>query len=128
MTTHTGLTLDVYRPANGSDCTCNGITSTHARVTLVGTIDAIDGRFSPSPESARVFEPTDTAPPVALRSRGSTTHLVPVDAHGHLLDGRWYMAGGNYANCSDSRVADYFHQLGLERFYGAISVHDRHEG
>ena len=39
MSTHYGLTMNVYRCANGMDATANGITSQHAQLTIIGTID-----------------------------------------------------------------------------------------
>lgn len=128
MSTHYGLTMNVYRCANGMDATANGITSHHAQLTIIGTIDEF-GTFTTSPERSRLHPATDTAPAVALRRNRSTptAHLVPVTADGEPIGGRWYMAGGNYAT-GDSRIADYYAQIGLEPIYGATPVHDRTEG
>lgn len=127
MTTHKGLGLDVYRPAKGRDTTLNGITSTHTRVTLIGTIDK-HGRFTPSPESARVGPPTEDFPAVALRAHANSAHLLPIAPDGTpVADPIYFMSGGNYAATTDSRVGDYYRELGLEPIYGAIPVHDRWE-
>lgn len=127
MTTHKGLGLDVYRPATGRDATLNGITSTHTRVTLIGTIDT-RGRFTPSPKCARVGLPTEDSPAVALRARATSAHLLPVTPDGTpAADPIWFMSGGNYAATTDSRVRDYYRELGMEPIYGAIPVHDRWE-
>lgn len=128
MSTHYGLPMHVYRSADGMDCTADGITSTHTRLTLIGTIDEL-GTFTPSPEQSRLHPPTDNAPAIALRRNMTIpcAHLVPVTADGEPIGGRWYMAGGNYAT-GDSRVADYYAQLDLEPTYGATPVHDRTEG
>ena len=93
-------------------------------------------RGSPGPTGIVVPNITDatdittaTAPAVALRRNMSTptAHLVPVTADGEPIGGRWYMAGGNYAT-GDSRIADYYAQIGLEPIYGATPVHDRTKG
>lgn len=128
MSTHYGLPMHVYRSAEGMDATADGITSIHTRLTLIGTIDEL-GAFTPSPERSRLRPATDDAPAVALRRNRTIpcAHLVPVTADGEPIGGRWYMAGGNYAT-GDSRVADYYAQIGLEPIYGATPVHDRTEG
>lgn len=126
-----GLTLTVYRPADSTyDCTLNGISSRHAKLTLVGIIDDREaaqwGAPAPVqelPARSRVFAPSDEAPAVVLRIRNQGDRLIysiePYQADG---GSRWYMAGGNYAGSCDSRISDL-----TGRQYGAIAIHDRHE-
>jgi hypothetical protein len=128
-----GLTLSILRGQH--DCTNNGITATTRgldSLTIVGTMHG-DRTVVPLPADSRVVPATDDRPAVALASnlRG-TAYLAPVELS---PDGAYYlrtrrgMAGGHYATTSDSRisalVASY---IGAERFYGALSVHDRFEG
>ena len=60
---------------------------------------------------------------MVMRRIGDSAHLVPV-IDGEVIDS---MAGGAFASTSDSRLADFFRQLDVRPFYGAISVHDRVE-
>jgi len=127
-----GLTLGILR--GQYDCTADGITS-RARglteVTIVGTIHG-DRTVVPLPADSRVVSANDDRPAVALASNlAGTAYLAPVELS---PDGAYYvrtrrgMAGGHYAATSDSRisalVATY---IGADRFYGALSVHDRFE-
>lgn len=127
-----GLTLDVLRPAHGTDCTNGGISATANMLTLVGVIrDHADPE--PLARHSRVFAATDDAPPVLLHSRtfGEDTVLSLVPAQEtkgtHTRVGGWWMAGGNFAATTDSRLADLAAELTGHRFYGAIAVHDRSE-
>lgn len=126
-----GLQIQVYRPVDFPDCTLDGISSKHSRLTVIGVIDdrdAADFR-TPAPvkglpKESRISAPTDQAPAAILRIRRMGNRLLytiePYQADGGT---RWYMAGGNYAGTVDSRFGDLTgHQ------YGAFSVHDRHEG
>ena len=129
-----GLTIQVYRPADAPDCTLGGISSRFSRLTLVGIVDDRDtflqiGTYAPAPVRAlpsncQVCEPAADRPPVVLRIRKMGDRLLytiePYQADG---GSRWYMAGGNYAGSSDSR----FSQL-AGGTYGALNIHDRHEG
>lgn len=136
-----GITLDVLRHASGQDCTLGGITSQHTELTLVGVIDARVHRSDrpevvPLPKACQVGPETPERPAVALLVReigGSTSlALTPVRwgpfSQAYATDGRWYMAGGNYAAVGDGRVDELLHRLTGSRFVGALSVHDRHEG
>lgn len=139
-----GLHLDVYRNAQGVDCTLGGITATHNHVTLVGYITDADDtatresvRFDVLPQRAatllprdsRVFPATDDAPAVLLRysaalypTTGRAIHLIPAD----LAPGRHCMAGGNYAGTSDSRLYELLEHLTGYR-HAIVPVHDRIE-
>lgn len=105
MSTHYGLTMNVYRCADGMDATANGITSTHTRLTLIGTIDQ-DRTFTPSPQHSRLRPATDNALAVALREHAGMAHLVPVDADGAPVGVSCRVAGGNYVT-GGSRVGGY---------------------
>lgn len=117
-----GLRLDVYRHGT-HDASCGGISATHKRLTLVGTINR-QGQITPAPKGSAVFSPSDDAPAVVLGRTGDTVHITALDADGKP-DPNMY--GGNFAHTSDSRLGDFIAQAGVEPFYGAISIHDRNE-
>jgi hypothetical protein len=130
-TKQAGLHLSVLRPANGTDCTNEGLSSTVAALTLVAVIDERkfnNRREDSAPEAvpavAQVSLPSLTAPAVLLRIRlfGSTRPTFSIEPAAALPHQSWYMAGGNYAVTTDSR----FTQL-LEGMYGAVAIHDRQE-
>lgn len=117
------LTLHVLRDASGTDCTNNGVSSKHDRLALVGTIGP-DGKFEGIRDTSLPnMWPADVA--VALK-RGpmGSVHIVPVE---NSEAGDWTMAGGNYAHTSDSRLGLFFEKIGMEKFYGALAIHDRVE-
>jgi hypothetical protein len=129
-----GLTAVVYRSADGVDCTAGGITSRHARLTVVGWVDGDPRgteRAEPMPKGARVSAATDAAPAVLLVVRRwlDTVHLGPAvpSGDGYALEPGWHMAGGNYAVTSDSRMSDLISGLLGHHVYGALAVHDRRE-
>jgi hypothetical protein len=110
----TGIHLSVFRDADlNCDCTLNGVSRQHNRLTLVG------------PDISGPFEPTEDAPAVKIvrrKLRGKDggfieyMHLEPIDAK--YNGGRWLMFGGNVAYTSDSRFpSDY-----------PLKIHDRFEG
>jgi hypothetical protein len=92
------MTVTIYRP--DYDCTNNGLSSQHDRITIVGA--------GYQPGSARA-----DAPAFFLRELGGAINLYPADV------GRpgEYMFGGNFAFCSDSRFPNQY----------PIPVHDRRE-
>lgn len=103
-----GLIISVYRDADGSDCSNNGISARYNRLTLVG---------AGIPE---IFEVSDDAPAVTLITRviGGEVykHLQPCDVTGKPLPG-WWMFGGNFAKTSDSRFPHSY----------PLGIHDRQE-
>jgi hypothetical protein len=128
-----GLTLDILRGTY--DSTLNSITSRAlgiGAVTIVGTVHG-DRTVVPLPADSRVVSARDDRPAVALASnlRG-TAYLAPVELSpdgAYYLRNRRGMAGGAYAASSDSRISELVASyIGAERFYGALSVHDRFEG
>jgi hypothetical protein len=104
-----GLIIEVYRDAHGYDTTNNGISSKYDSLTLIGP--GISGPFAPTPERPAVRMVVKNFAGDEYRS------LVPCDDDGNLLPG-WYMFGGNYAKCSDSRFP----------FSYPLPIHDRLEG
>jgi hypothetical protein len=122
-----GLIVNVYR-ATGRDCTLNGISSTHDRLTLVN----VDGPFEPNDDAPAavlmigsllgtlVIYPATRIQNVVLTRSGEQA-----DAWGHVMD---TMMGGNYAATSDSRFTEACERLLGQRFYGAVAIHDRIEG
>lgn len=129
-----GLTGYVCRPADwereGVDCTNGGISSRHEKLTVVGVVRGDLVNYLP--QHARVFEPTEERPAVLVEVRrigGPVFSVVPAEiADGALFKAPgWWMAGGNYLSCSDSRLWDFLQDLTGERFYGALSIHDRKE-
>jgi hypothetical protein len=115
-----GLTVSVYRDADGTDCTNNGISSRFIRLTVVN----VEG-----PE-----EPSEKAPAVILDSHvNGIVRIVPAVFDPKLKvyvkdRSRAWMSGGNYAATCDSRFSRKIEALTKTRFYGAVAIHDRHEG
>jgi hypothetical protein len=141
-----GLIVNVLRPADFPDCTNNGISGRHARLTVVGIITPANERdqaesdlldiirnhyMTLMPDGSRVFAPTDDAPAAVLRySAGFAAnaprplHLAPLDA---CQNGQWVMAGGNYAT-GDSRWSTLLATLTGTRAAGSVvPIHDRIE-
>lgn len=117
-----GLIVDVYRSArrDNIDCTNGGISSKHVELTLVN----VSGPFDPNEDR-----------PAAMLVKGNVpghVRIVPAKlVNGEYVeDTRWWMMGGNYASTSDSRLGEAIAKLiGTQyRFFGAVAVHDRHEG
>jgi hypothetical protein len=126
-----GLTLDILRGTY--DSTLNRITSRAlgiGAVTIVGTVHG-NSAVVPLPADSRIVGARDDRPAVALASNlAGTAYLAPVelDADGHYVRTSRGMAGGAYAATSDSRISTLVARyIGAERFYGALSIHDRFE-
>lgn len=145
--TEKGMRVYVLRAPAFGDCTNNGISARHTALTVVGIItpgneadnkesDLVDINrnlyITRLPKDSRVFAPSDYAPAAVLRySNGWTNrdhkplHLAPLDA---CLDGTWLMAGGNYAEGSDSRWTALLRTLtGSPATSAAVPIHDRIE-
>lgn len=139
------LTVSVLRPADSPDCTLGGISADHDRLAVVGyTIRdrAAQLRHGTATEvheipgtAARSI--TEEEPPVILvviedlfgtRTARFTPATWDASRSQWKEEPRWWMAGGNYATTSDSRLSDIVTTLLGERFYGALAVHDRNEG
>lgn len=142
-----GLRLDVYRAADSMDCTLDGVTSRHTRLTLIGyqtdteiavtdesaALDVLpELSLRRLPRSSRVFAASDDAPAVVLvvrthhglsAGRQRYAYLAPLDA---LTSRKWVMFGGNYAATTDSRLSELLTALTGHR-HTVLAVHDRIE-
>lgn len=105
-----GLDVNVYRNNHG-DCTINGISKDHDSLCLIN----VDGPF----------EPDDKCPAAVLVEHAGHAVVRPASS---LTDKEWYMFGGNYAGCSDSRFRKAVEKITGHYFYGAVPIHDRNEG
>jgi hypothetical protein len=125
-----GLRVQVYRPADGTDCTNGGISSVSAGATsliVVGiTYPALPGSpVQPLPAYYQHAEPSDDAPAVWLairdnpRSNGRQVHVQP--AMPSPAGCTSWMAGGNYAGSMDSRWTTLTHGQQV------VGIHDRTE-
>lgn len=114
-----GLILFVYRSQALGDCTNDGLSSRHGKLCVTKIITNNKGVLPVDGP----FEPDGDMPEVYLREhvKGSAC-LVPPDYE----NGKWFMAGGNYAGTSDSRFCDATELLTGKRLQ-IISIHDRVE-
>lgn len=123
-----GLNVEVYKSVrrglfDGMDCTMGGISSKAETLCLVN----VSGPFEPKEEWPAMV-------PAAMLVKGNVPgalHIVPAvknDAGEWVPDSRWFMMGGNYAATSDSRFSDACEKMLGHAFYGAVAIHDRHEG
>ena len=105
-----GLTVDLYKCVDRTDCSNGGITSQEIQGFCLTNVD---GPFKPNvdyPAAKLVVGPFNSI------------HIKP-EAIGdtHSMD------GGTFAATSDSRLNDKIEELTGCRFYGAVAVHDRVE-
>lgn len=114
------LSVEVFRSADGSDCTNGGISSRFRHLLVA------------CPDGPHIVD-TDVAIPInfcRIRKRyicGKDVYDIrpaAVDEYGDIVDrgGRWYMMGGNFGYTCDSRLSDMAGGL-----HTAIPVHDRCE-
>lgn len=111
------LRLEVYRAADGRDCTNGGI-SARVRELLV---PCACGPLEYDPENP----PENLCTVKVIKVAGVVTlSLVPAS-----LAGRWTMFGGNYATTSDSRLGEMLaRQFGLAFLFNhVLPIHDRIE-
>lgn len=125
-----GLTLDVFRPADGHDSTNGGLSSRVNRVTVVGILDQVAEQGKPVlaelPHYCRVFTPTEDAPAVLLQKRwvGEVVwSIVPAPDGTQPLKTYAYgwMFGSNFAFTHDSRLRE------VTGLWGPVGIHDRRE-
>lgn len=103
-----GIRVEVFRGANGHDCTNNGLSSLVDEVILVG--DMIEG-VDEVKEGQAYLEVG------SITFRGKTTyHAKPVNFG---LKGVPFMFGGNFVWTSDSRFREHFNE--------PLAIHDRQE-
>lgn len=107
-----GLRINVYRPADGHDCTNDGISSRVNELTLVTT----PGPFDPTPDA-----------PAAYLVKGHTPGTARIVWRPIGGEGKHVMFGGNYGATSDSRFTRHIEDLTGAPFYGAVPIHDRYE-
>jgi hypothetical protein len=109
-----GMIVNVYRSSRLGDCSCNGVSSRHEELTIVG------------PGIPEVFNVTSDRPPMKLEThyRG-IVRLVPLEPPPSGSSGP--MFGGNYAATSDSRITAAIERMTGNPFHGAICIHDRYE-
>ena len=113
-----GLIVNVFRAADRQDCTRNGISSRAAQLCLVN----VEGPSNP-----------DSRAPAAMLTAGpmGTARVVPAIWDDKAKEFKpapgWYMMGGNYAGCSDSRFSRAVADILEHDFYGAVAIHDRIE-
>jgi hypothetical protein len=115
-----GMIVNVYRTST-RDCTLNGISSQHDRLTLVN----VEGPFEPDDDAPAAMLIHGNAPGClrivpAVQYEGRPNAFYPRDGG--------VMMGGNYAATSDSRFTEACERLLGYRFYGAVPIHDRIEG
>lgn len=139
-----GARLDVFRSADGYDCTNGGISSQHKSLTLIGwtgadrTSDIPVRMVAPLPRHCQHTTPDREHPAAALEirrlGREHIASIVPAEwVRTSLREptaGRWApvtgtMFGGNYL--STHGISDLIEALLGHRFYGAVAIHDRIE-
>lgn len=98
-----GMIVEVFRAADGMDCSINGISSRYTQVLLVGE------------DIPEIFSEREGLPVVKLVKRvifgNPYMHVQPVDGVG-------YSFGGNFCYTSDSRFPNDY----------PLAIHDRQEG
>lgn len=103
----TAFPMDVYRSADGTDCTAHGESSRAVRILAV-----VDGELFPEPGP---FKPEDGEklgmPVFVVGEAGGRFHLRPESA-----GDAWCMFGGNFAYSCDSRTPQF-----------PVHIHDRIE-
>ena len=107
------LTLDVYRPAAGYDCTNNGVSSRFKKLLLVCPEGFLEIDESNPPENLVRLVRRELFGEVVY-------HIEPAVSPDPGNVG--WMAGGNFAHTCDSRLSRM-----APGFCGALSVHDRQE-
>lgn len=112
-----GLRVNVYRAADGRDCTNGGIS---AKATCLCVVN-IDGPFKPDYSTpAAILTTNQFGDPILKPARKGFEEEWEVEPV-------WFMFGGNYAASSDSRFSCALSSIMGIPFYGAIPIHDRHE-
>ena len=113
------LRAEIFKNPMFSKCSAGGISEYADAVTIMNV---------PGPA-----EPGEDAPGVFLvhGNTSGTVKIVPAvlneKTHTYHEDTRYPMAGGAYVATSDSRFSEAVEKLLGQRFYGAVSLHDRFE-
>lgn len=114
-----GLNVIVYRSNALGDCTNGGISSKYDTLTVVN----VEGPFEPSRDRPAVM---------LVQGPGAQWNANPIIVPAIWTGDGWreapgpFMAGGNFADTSDSRFADAIQALGGTRGM-APKIHDRQE-
>ena len=104
-----GMRVSVLRNAELGDCTTGGVSAVFDSMILVG------------PGVEEVFEAREGQPYLVLKQKPSAQGpYFYCEPEGHGKEGKWHMAGGNFAWTSDSRMRR------LTAGY-PIAIHDRVE-
>lgn len=111
--------VTILKPADGRDCTNNGISKNAQRLLIVN----VEGSITQA-------HPDDTCAALVQGNLRGTARIVPVKMCKETGD--WSMVGGtmfgsNYAASSDGRFGDAVERITGARFYGAVAIHDRVE-
>ena len=105
------LPVFVYRCTMIGDCTNGGISSKYDKLLVLCDAGYVNVDMNNPPENLVKMVERNTM-------NGTHYHLEPVAAP----KGIGWMAGGNYADSSDSRFCDMCNGM-----YGALAIHDRQE-
>ena len=105
------MMVNVLRQRDPYDCTNGGVSSKHDRLFV----------FLPT-------TPPDYVPPADVPAMVLEMHAPGCVRLRVKGEKRWCMFGGNFAHTSDSRFTQAVEQLLGHRWYGAVAIHDRHEG
>jgi hypothetical protein len=111
-----GMLISVYRRADDTDCSLNGISNRHTRLCVVN----VDGPFKPDIDAPAVRLDQHTKGCLCL------VPVIPAGAGWQLAPGD-AMMGGNYGGTSDSRFCEKCEIILGHRFYGLVAIHDRFE-
>lgn len=111
------LRLEVYRAADGRDCTSGGISGRVRELLVPCAEGPVDYDPENPPENLCAVKSREVAGVLTLR-------LVPAS-----LSGRWTMFGGNYATTGDSRFGEMLaRQFGPAFLFNhVLPIHDRTE-
>lgn len=102
----TAFLMDILRSADGTDCSCNGVSSRHERIFAV-----TDGELFTEPGPFDPDDPRNPYPVFTVGKAGGRFHLRP-ESEGTA----WLMFGGNFAYSCDSRTPSH-----------PVHIHDRNE-
>ena len=110
-----GMHVEIYKPADGSDCTNHGVTSKATHALLVGPVieicakqtepghrDCLDRIERADLVIPEIFSDRGDVPVLRVELRHNGTYFAAVPAD--IPEGTWTMFGGNFIYTSDSRL------------------------
>jgi hypothetical protein len=108
-----GLIISVFKNPSYAECSNGGISSKYDQALVVG------------PDIPKIFD-AGGLPMVRLVAGNlpGTAKVIPLEINPNACGP---MFGGAYVGCSDSRWCDAIEKICGNRFYGAVSLHDRFE-